>query len=57
MEKIMNHDNLMLDAIEAVSNLEVPDEDLAFALTAQAKYLSGSAVDDQWCPDDDTPLH
>jgi hypothetical protein len=57
MEEIMNHDNLVLDAIEAVSHLEVPEEDLAVVLTAQARYMSGISNDADWCPDDEIPIH
>jgi hypothetical protein len=57
MEEIMNHDNLVLDAIEAVSHLEVPEENLAAVLTEHAKYLAGKFSDADWCPDDEAPIH
>ena len=53
----MNHDNLVLDAIEAVSHLEVPEENLAAVLTEHAKYLAGKFSDADWCPDDEAPIH
>ena len=57
MEEIMNHDNLMLDVIESLSTAEVPDECLAEVLTAEAKFLSGAAVEEYWHPGEDVPLH
>ena len=53
----MNHDNLLLDAIEAVSHLEIPEENLADVLAEHARYLAGKSSDGDWCLDDEAPIH
>jgi hypothetical protein len=54
MQSIENH---LSDAIEAVSAWDLPEEDFADAVNAQAKLMAGIPVEEPWCIDSDTPIH
>lgn len=53
----MNHDNLVLDAIEAVSYLDIPEENMATVLTEHARYLAGKSSDADWSLEDEASIH
>jgi hypothetical protein len=57
MEEIMTEINPVLAAIEMLSNIDVPDENLGAMLTAQAKVQSGMSVDDAWYGDPEATIH
>ncbi len=45
-------DNYLFDALEAVSAWDLPDEDFADAVNAQARLMAGINPDDVWrCAD------
>ncbi|MFC1772602.1 hypothetical protein ACFL3A_04520 [Pseudomonadota bacterium] len=44
----MNIENYILDAVETVSAWDLPDEDLADAINAQARLLAGFNPDEPW---------
>ena len=54
MQSIEAH---LSDAIEMVSAWDVPDDDFADAVNAQAKLMAGVSADEPWCLDSETPIH
>ena len=44
----MHTENHLLDALEIVSAWDIPDEDLADAVNAQAKLMAGMNPDEFW---------
>jgi hypothetical protein len=46
----------LLDAVAIVSASEVPEEEFADAVNAQARLLAGVTSDDYWGDDADTSL-
>ena len=53
----MIEENPVLAAVEMLSNIDVPDENLGAMLTAQAKVQSGMSVDDAWHGDPEATNH
>jgi hypothetical protein len=51
------YENHLLEAIETVSAWELPEEDFADAVNAQAKLTAGVPYDEPWCFDSETPIH
>jgi hypothetical protein len=51
------YENQLLDAIEAVSAWELPEEEFADAVNAQARLMCGVPSDDHWSFDSETPTH
>jgi hypothetical protein len=49
-------DEYLLDAVATVSAWEVPEEDFADSVNAQARLMAGVTSDDYWGDDSDTPL-
>jgi hypothetical protein len=49
------HENQLLDAVEAVSAWDLPEEDFADAVNAQARLMFGVPSDEPWCFD--SPIH
>ena len=49
-------DEYLLDAVATVSAWEVPEEDFADSVNAQARLMAGVTSDDYWDDDSDTPL-
>ena len=54
MQNIETH---LLEAIDMVSAWDVPDDDFADAVNAQAKLMAGVPADEPWCLDSETPIH
>ena len=48
-------DEYLLDAVAIVSASEVPEEEFADAVNAQARLMVGVPSDDYWTVDSDTP--
>ena len=46
----------LLDAVATVSAWEVPEEDFADTVNAQARLMAGVTSDDYWYDDSDTPI-
>jgi hypothetical protein len=46
----------LLDAVATVSAWEVPEEDFADTVNAQARLMAGAQFDDTWNVDSDAPL-
>ncbi len=44
-------ENYLLDAIEMVSALDLPEEDFADAVNAQVRLTAGVQPDEYWCFD------
>jgi hypothetical protein len=51
------YENQLLDAIETVSAWELPEEEFADAVNAQAKLMAGVPSDQPWCFDSETTIH
>jgi hypothetical protein len=51
------YENQLLDAVEAVSARDLPEEDFADAVNAQARLLCGVPSDEPWRFDSETPIH
>ena len=51
------YQNQLLDAVEAVSAWDLPEEDFADAVNAQARLMCGVPSDQPWCFDSETPIH
>jgi hypothetical protein len=51
----MHTDDHVLDALELVSAWDIPDEDLADAVNAQARLMAGIHPDDLWEVHADVP--
>jgi hypothetical protein len=49
------NESYITDAIEMVESWDLPDEDFADALNAQARLMVGIPSDDYWTADSDTP--
>ena len=49
-------ENCILEAFEAVCAWDLPDEEFAEAINAQARLLCGVSSDDYWQPDLDTTI-
>jgi hypothetical protein len=49
-------DEFLLDAVATVSAWDVPEEDFADTVNAQARLLAGVTSDDYWDDNADTPL-
>ena len=54
MQNIETH---LLEAIETVSAWDLPEEDFADAVNAQARLMAGIQPDEYWCFDSETPIH
>jgi hypothetical protein len=54
MQSIEAH---LSEAIDMVSAWDVPDDDFADAVNAQAKLLAGVSADELWCFGSETPTH
>ena len=50
------YENYLLDAIETVCTWDLPEEDLANAITFQARLLAGIQPDEYWCFDSETQI-
>jgi hypothetical protein len=50
-------ENHLSDAIEAVSAWDLPEEDFADAVNAQARLMAGISPDEYWCFDSEIPTH
>ena len=50
-------ESYLLDAIEVVSAWDLPEEDFAYAVNAQAKLMSGVPSDEPLCFDPEVPIH
>jgi hypothetical protein len=46
----------LLDAVATVSAWDVPEDEFASAVNAQARLMAGVTSDDYWDDDADTPL-
>ena len=44
----MTYENQILDALMIISAWDLPDEDLADAVNAQARLMAGVPPDDPW---------
>ena len=44
----MHTEDCILDALETVSARDIPDEDLADAVNAQARLMAGMNTDELW---------
>ena len=51
------HQNQLLDAIETVSAWDLPEEEFADAVNAQARLVAGIQPDEYWCFDSETSTH
>jgi hypothetical protein len=51
------YENQLLDAVEAVSARDLPEEDFADAVNAQARLMCGIPSDELWRFDSETPIH
>jgi hypothetical protein len=51
------YENQLLDAVEAVSARDLPEEDFADAVNAQARLLCGVPSDGYWRFDSETSIH
>ncbi len=49
-------ENYLSDAIETVSTWDLPEEDFADAVSAQAKMMLGLPSDEHWRFDSETPI-
>ncbi len=47
----------LMDVIEIVSDWDLPEEDFADAVNAQARLMAGIQPDEYWCVDSETPIH
>ncbi len=54
MQSIEAH---LSDAIEAVSAWDLPEEDFAAAVNAQARLMAGIEPEEYWCPASETSTH
>jgi len=54
MQSIEAH---LSDAIETVSDWDLPEEDFADAVNAQARLLAGIEPEEYWCPASETSTH
>jgi hypothetical protein len=50
------YENQLLDAVEAVSAWDLPEEDFTDAVNAQARLMCGVPSDDYWRSDPDLPI-
>ena len=48
--------NQLLDAVETVSAWDLPEEEFADAVNAQAKLMAGVPADDYWRSDPDSTI-
>ena len=54
---MQNKETHLLDAIEAVSAWDLPEEEFADAVNAQARLLCGIPSDEPWRFDSETPIY
>ena len=45
------------EAIDTVSAWDLPEDELADAINAQARLMAGIQPDEYWCFDSETPTH
>ncbi len=50
-------ENYLLDALETVSAWDLPEEEFAEAVNAQARLMAGIPSDEPLCLDSETPIH
>ncbi len=50
-------DSYLLDAVEVVSALDLPESEFAAAVNAQAKLMSGVPSDEPLCFESETSIH